>query len=216
MMIHRSRAAAFVAAAVLVAGNASAQNQPVITLTPASAARWDIAAQVGWLAARKSDDDVYGNDSYDAGLGGVTVGRYLTRHLKADVQAAFHGEGRLYRQEYLPNAVPPFRSTEHHLRTATAGAGLSYQFFDNQWFHPYLGGGFEVLREEDRVVTIDGRLGAPATVSTSVSYAGRPFVATGFKWYVSERAFVGAGVRGSFSSRDTTHVAWTLGVGADL
>jgi hypothetical protein len=185
-------------------------------LTPADPARWDIAAHIGWLAARTSDSGVYGNDFYNVGLGGVSLGRYLTPHLKADVQAAIHGEGRSYRQEYLPNAVPPFRASEHHIRTATAGAALSYQFFDNQWFHPYLGGGFEVLREEDRVVTIDGRLGLPAAVATGVAYAARPFVATGFKWYVTERAFVRAGVQGSFPSRDTTRVAWILGLGADL
>jgi opacity protein-like surface antigen len=215
-MIHRSRAAAFVATALLVAGSASAQNQPVISITPANRARWDIAAHVGWLAARTSDPGLYGNDSYNVGLGGVSLGRYLTPHLKAEVQAAIHGEGNLYREEYLPGSVPPFRVTEHHLRTATAGAGLFYQFFDNQWFHPYLGGGVEVLRDEDRAVMIDGRPGLPATVATGVSYATRPFVATGFKWYVTERAFVRAGAQGSFSSRDTTHVAWTLGVGGDL
>lgn len=215
-MIHRSRAAAFMAAALLVTGSAFAQNQPVISLTPANPARWDIAAHIGWLAARKSDSDAYGDDSYNVGLGGLSVGRYLTPHVKAELQAALHGQGRLYRQEYLANAVPPFRASESRFRTATASAGLFYQFFDNQWFHPYLGGGFELLREEAHVVPIDGRLGPSAPITTGVSYGGRPFVATGFKWYVTERAFAGAGVRGSFSSRDTTHVAWTIGVGADL
>ena len=215
-MIHRSRAAAFVATALLAAGNAYAQGQPVISLTPADQARWDIAAHVGWLAARTSDPGVYGNDSYNVGLASVSLGRYLTRHLKAEIQAAIHGEGRLYREEYLPGAVPPFRVTEHHLRTAAAGAGLFYQFFDNQWFHPYVGAGVEALREKDRVVVLDGRLASPATVATGVSYAARPFMATGFKWYVTQRAFVRAGVLGSYSSRDATHVAWTLAVGADL
>lgn len=215
-MIHRSRAAASLATALLVAGSAAAQNQPVVSLAPASPMRWDIAAHVGWLAVRTADSGVYGNDSYNVGLGGLSVGRYLTPHLKADVQAAVHGQGRLYRQEYLPDAVPPFRATEHRLRTATVGAGLFYQFFDNQWFHPHLGGGFEMVREQERVLTIDGRLGSSAPTATGVSYSGRPFVATGFKWYVTERAFVGAAVKGAFSSRDTTHVAWTVRVGADL
>ena len=215
-MIHRRRAAALMATALFVASSAYAQSHPVLSLTPASPMRWDIAAHVGWLAARQSDAGVYGNDSYNVGLGGLSVGRYLTPHLKAEVQAAVHGQGRLYRQEYIPNAVPPFRASEHRLRTATAGAGLFYQFFDNQWFHPYLGGGFVVVREKERVLTIDGRPGSSAPTAAGVSYSRRPFVATGFKWYVTERAFVGAGVRGSFSSRDTTHVAWTVGVGADL
>ena len=216
MMIHRSRAAAFVATALLVAGSASAQNPPVISLTPANPARWDLAAHVGWLVARTPDPGRYGNDVYNVGLGGVSLGRYITPHLKAEAHTAFHGEGRLFREEFLPNAVPPFRASEHYIRSATAGAGLFYQFFDNQWFHPYLGGGVEMLREEDRVLAIDSRLGSRSPVSTGVTYSARPFIATGFKWYVTERAFAGAGVRGSLSSRDTTQVAWTVGVGADL
>ena len=215
-MIHCSRAAAFVATALLVTGSASAQTPPVISLTPASPLRWDIAAHIGWLMARTPDPGVYGNDIYNVGLGGVTLGQYLAPHLKAEAHIAFHGEGRLYREEFLPNTMPPFRASEHHIRTAATGAGLHYQFFDNQWFHPYLGGGVELLREEDRVLVIDSRPGAPRPVSTGVTYSPRPFVATGFKLYVTERAFVRAGVQGSFSSRDATHVAWTLGVGADL
>jgi opacity protein-like surface antigen len=215
-MIHRTRAAAFVATALLVAGGASAQNPPVISVKPSDPARWDIAAHIGWLAARRSEQGLFGNDSYNVGLGAGSVGRYLTPHLKAEVGTALHGAGRLYREEFLPNAVPTFRATEHRLRITTAGAGLFYQFFENQWFHPYLGGGVEALREEDRATVIDPRSGSPARSVTTVSYAARPFLATGFKLYVSERAFVRTGVQGSFSSRDTTHVAWTLGVGADL
>jgi len=215
-MKHRTRAAAFMAAAFFVAGSAAAQNQPAIALTPADPARWDIAAHVGWLAVVTSRSDSYGDDSYNVASGGVSLGRYLTPHLKAEIHAAMNGEGTLYRHEVLPGAAPGFRTTEHHVRTASAGAGLFYQFFDNQWFHPYVGGGLEMLREEDRAVVLDSRLGTGASLASDVSYTARPFVATRFKWYVTERAFVRAGVQGSFSGRGTTHMTWTAAVGADL
>ena len=215
-MKHCSRAAAFMAAAFFVAGSAAAQSPPAIALTPADPARWDIAAHVGWLAVVTPQSDFYGDDSYNVASGGVSLGRYLTPHLKAEIHAAMNGEGTLYRHEVLPGAAPGFRTTEHHVRTASAGAGLLYQFFDNQWFHPYVGGGLEVLREEDRAVVLDGRVGTRASLASDVSHTARPFVATGFKWYVTERAFVRAGVQGSFSGRGTTHVTWTAAVGADL
>jgi hypothetical protein len=136
--------------------------------------------------------------------------------VKTEIHTAANGQGRVYRQDPPSGTVPVFRASEHHFRTAAIGAGLSYQFFENQWFHPYLGGGLELLREEHDVVVLDSRLGPRAPVPAGVSYATRPFVATGFKWYVSDRAFVRAGVQGSFSHRGVTHVAWTTGFGGDL
>jgi outer membrane protein W len=215
-MTHRLRAAAFMAAAFFVAGGAAAQSRPAIELTPASPARWDLAAHVGWLAVFTSQSDPYGDDTYNVASGGVSLGRYLTPHLKTELRVAMNGEGTLYRHEVLPGVAPGFRTTEHHVKTASAGAGLLYQFFDNQWFHPYVGGGFEVLREKDRATVLDGRVGTRTTLASDVSHTARPFVATGFKWYVTERAFVRAGVQGSFFGRGTTRVTWTAAVGADL
>jgi hypothetical protein len=56
----------------------------------------------------------------------------------------------------------------------------------------------------------------PSPAPLKVTYASRPFVATGFKLYVAERAFVRTDVKGSFSNRGTTHVMWTAGIGVDL
>jgi hypothetical protein len=219
-MAHRPRAAAFVAAALLMAASAAAQDRAAISLTPADPADWDIGAHIGWLAAAKPDTasfgGAFGDDWYTALSGRVSAGRYLTPHLKTEIHFAMNAEGRVYRQDPPSGTVPVFRASEHYFRTAATGAGLFYQFFENQWFHPYAGGGLELLREEHRVSVLDGRFGSRVSVPTEVSYAARPFVATGFKWYVAERAFVRAGVQGSFSSRGATHIVWTTGFGADL
>jgi hypothetical protein len=150
----------------------------------------------------------------------------VTPHLKTEIHGGMTGEGRIYRIEELPlpGAPPVFRAQEHYFRSATIGAGVFYQFFDNQWFHPFAGGGIEFLRERDRVEVqppfgpVPGRVlpALPPPPSPQVTYAARPFVATGFKWYVAERAFVRTGVQASFSNHGTTHVVWTAGIGADL
>jgi hypothetical protein len=82
------------------------------------------------------------------------------------------------------------------------GAGLSWQFFENQWFHPSLGGGLDVVGEREAGV------GTTTTV--------RPFVSTGFKWYVNERAFARSDFRVSFYDGAAAHVTWTAGLGVDL
>jgi hypothetical protein len=218
-------AAAFLTAALLITETAAAQ-QPAITLTPADPARWDIAGSVGWLGADMSGAGTIGDDWYDTFAGAVSVGRYVTPHLKTEIHGGMTGEGRIYRVEELrvPGAPPVFRAQEHYFRSATIGAGVFYQLFDNQWFHPFAGGGIEVLRERDRVEVqqpfgpVPGRVlpPLPPPPSPQVMYAARPFVATGFKWYVAERAFVRTGVQASFSNHGTTHVVWTAGIGADL
>jgi hypothetical protein len=216
-MTHTPVAAACLVAAVLIAGPAAAQERPAISLTPRDPVQWDIAGHVGWLAADKSGDGSFGDDWYNALAGGVSAGRYLTPHLKTEVLATITGEGRVYRQEQLPGNAPIFRAREHHFRTAAIGAGVFYQFFDNQWFHPYAGGGLEVLREDHRVTVLEfSRPAVAPSSSRDVSYAARPFVAAGFKWYVAERAFARAGIQGSFSNRGSTHVVWMAGFGADL
>src|SRR6185503_16423369 len=224
-MTQMPLAAAFLAAALLITGTAAAQ-QPAILLTPADPARWDIAGRVGWLGADTSGAGTIGDDWYDTFAGAVSIGRYVTPHLKTEIHGGMTGEGRIYRVEELPlpGAPPVFRAQEHYFRSATIGAGVFYQFFDNQWFHPFAGGGIEVLRERDRVEVqppfgqVPGRALPPLTTppSPQVTYAARPFVATGFKWYVAERAFVRTGIQASFSNHGATHVVWTAGIGGDL
>ena len=222
-------AAAFMAAAVFVAGAAAAQERPAISLTPVESAQWDIAGHVGWLASDKSDIGAEWDDWYNAFAGGVSAGRYLTPHFKTEIHAAMAREGRIYSQDPVPLTAPfpVFRSREHYFRTVSVGAGVSYQFLENQWFHPFVGGGLEVLREHHRVRVPEQFLPQRATgvpmvalpavsFAPEVSYAARPFVTTGFKWYVGERAFLRTSIQASLSHRGRTHVVWAAGIGADL
>jgi hypothetical protein len=104
--------------------------------------------------------------------------------------------------------------------------GMTYQFFRNQWFHPHVGAGIEVARESDRMFVPEWRVpsrqpGTPIVIpgiegGTTVSWAVRPVVSTGFKWYVNERGFIRSDVSVTIGSKRAAQVVWTAGIGVDL
>ena len=182
---------------------ARAQQAPV--LLPVDPPRWDVSAEAGWLGSNKSDIAPAWDDWFDVAAGGGAVGHYWTPHLRSELRVAFAGEGRVYEEQRTTvpgHPFPVFVLDEHRYRTTTVGAGLSYQFFENQWFHPSVGAGLEIARERE------------AGVGTST--IARPFASTGFKWYVNERAFARTDLRVSFSDGAAAHVTWTAGIGVDL
>lgn len=228
-MTRTIRAAAFVAAAFFSGGVANAQDRPGVSLTSAAPATWDVAGHIGWLGSNKAGVGAEWDDWYNAPAGGLTVGHYLTPHFKAEIQAAFSGEGRIFDEQPIPvpgQAFPIFRSREHYFSATTVSGGVSRQFFENQWFHPFVGGGLEVVREQERIETLqqfvpgpDPRVPVviPALVGAeSVRWAARPYVTTGFKWYVSQRGFVRGDLRVSISNQGAQHVVWAAGAGIDF
>jgi hypothetical protein len=51
---------------------------------------------------------------------------------------------------------------------------------------------------------------------TRVHYSGRPFIATGFKGYVSERVFIRTDLRTAWSHEGLAAMAWRTGIGVDF
>lgn len=207
----------------------SAQGIGGISLAPPDLPRWEVAGDVGWLGSNKSEIGPDWNDWYDVATGGASVGHYVTPHLKAELRLAFSGEGRIYHEERIDvpgQTFSAFRLREHHFRTTTLGGAVTYQFFENQWFHPHVAAGIEVVREADRTFAPEWRLpsrqpGVPSVIpavegGTTVSWAVKPVVGTGFKWYVNERGFVRTDVRVSLGDRRATRIVWTAGIGVDL
>lgn len=227
-MNWRITAAAAVVAALLYAPRVAAQDQPAISFTPANPLRWDVAGHAGWLGANKSGVGAEWDDWYNAGLGGLSAGYYFTPHVKTDVHAAFSTEGRIVHGESVAvpgQPFPLFRTREHFFQTSAFGASASYQFFENQWIHPAIGAGFEVVRERHRLFTpqqfVPSRDPIPVVIPaasgpTEVSYRVRPFLTTGVKFYVTERTFIRTDLRSSFSTRGLSHVVWSAGIGVDL
>ena len=127
----------------------------------------------------------------------------------------------------LPGAPAPlFLQRDRELHITTVSAGLISQFFENAWFHPFVGAGIELVHEREHVETVlpiaaprDPRappiVPAPQT-ETRVRDHARPYLATGFKAYVSERAFIRTDLRSSWSSDGLAALAWRSGVGVDF
>ncbi len=207
----------------------SAQTSGGISLTPPDLPRWEVSGEAGWLSSNKSEIGQDWNDWFDVASGGGSIGYYLTLNLKTDLRLAFSGEGSVYQEERIGipgQTFPAFRLREHHFRTVTLGSGVTYQFFENQWFHPHVGAGLELVRESHRTFVPDWRVpsrepGASLGIAsedsrTSISWAVRPVVSAGFKWYVNERGFIRSDVRVALGNGRAAQVVWAAGIGVDL
>jgi hypothetical protein len=218
---------AVMAAALLISAPAAAQGPP-LTLTPASPRLWDVSGDIGWFSSRRPDVAPTWDEWYDAAAASASLARYVTPHVRAELRVSVSGEGRTYQEERLPvpgQPFPAFRLREHYFQTASAGAGVYRQFFDNRWFHPFAGGGLDVERESHRTLTQEQLIGMPGRppvftppqlMAPTVSYAARPFVATGFKWYVHERGFIRSDVKVSVGRHSNVQTTWSAGIGVDL
>ena len=59
-------------------------------------------------------------------------------------------------------------------------------------------------------------MSVPAPAETHVRYYGRRYIATGFKAYVSEHAFIRTDIRASWSSDGLAALGWRSGIGVDF
>ena len=223
------------AAALTVAAPAAAQERrpggppPAVTLQPADPARWDAAFLFGWAGLNRSAVAPEWDDWSQSGSFEAAAGHYLTPHLKLEVGAAVLTKGRVFSQEPIEVPGQPFASfisRQHTFRTAMASAGVSYQLFENTWFHPFVGGGVEAGRDRLRTEIplqfvpirqpdIPPHL-IPGRVEESASWFARPYVAAGFKWYVAERAFIRSDMRMSVSADAVESAVWRAGIGFDF
>jgi len=203
-------------ALLALAPDASAQQPAPV----AAIGRWDVAGQLALLNRNKTDLGSRWDHWYDAPLVQGSAGHYWTPHLKTELEIAVSGAGTIGVEQDL-------RYREHRLRESTIGATAVYQFFDNQWVHPFVGAGLELARERDVAESLPAsfeRFPSPTLPLTlrlvpaidKVSYSVRPVVTGGFKFYVSQRAFVRTEVRTSFSADRPLAIQWRGGVGIDF
>ncbi|HVQ12622.1 MAG TPA: hypothetical protein VMS40_03485 [Vicinamibacterales bacterium] len=222
-----TRVAAFTLAMSLTGSIAVAQEPaPAVTLLPANPSRWDVAAHVTWLGERRADQAFRWDRWINVASGGGTIGYYWTSHLKMELDVSGSTEDEIYSVE--PIALPGTNTLfplqrDHEFRVTTAAVGVVGQFFDNIWFHPFVSAGLEIVREREHVeTTVQGfppRSFPPAIDTepeTIVRFAARPYIATGFKVYVSERAFIRSDMRTSWSSDGLAALGWHNGIGFDF
>lgn len=222
----RARVTALVTICLLATAVHAQERTPTVTLVPPDSPRWDAAAHVIWLGERRRSDAFQWNRWFGVASGGGSIGYYWTAHLKTEVDLSASGEDDTYTYEIVPipgSTTPLYLQRNHELRFTTASAGLFGQFFENAWFHPFAGAGIELVRERQHIETVPppvpprgATVSTPPATETRVSHRGRPFVATGFKAYVSDHAYIRSDVRTSWTGDGIAALAWRTGVGVDF
>jgi hypothetical protein len=215
---------ACLALAVLLPMAAAAQGSAAVILDDPAPPSWDASGQVSWLAVNTNDAAAGWNRWYDVATVGASVGRFFGPHLKVEFDTATSTSAQVYVEHQIivpTQPYPVYYAQPQRFRTTTLAAGVSYQFFDNRWFHPVAGAGLESARETQ---TIDSLVLGPLSTAvplvdppgTTVSWRHRPFADAGFKWFVSEHTFIRSNVRTTFEPGGVGRVSWRSGFGVDF
>jgi hypothetical protein len=194
---------------------------------PAGPSRpWEAAVVTGAFLGHPDETAERGYDEwYGTPQVALVAGRHMTNNLKWQVELSVSGDGGQFIQEPIavPNSpYPIFVSSDRHTRVSAVQTSVVYQFFDNQWAHPFVhigvAAGSERVRARrwpqqlrlgpnDLIVTAED-------VHTTTHQVGL-VVGTGAKLYITPRFFVRADTQvASFSL--ATHLTFRAGLGVDF
>lgn len=185
----------------------------------------DASIALGWAGAEHNVHDQ--RRWHGSLLVGLTGGHYWTDHLKTEVDASWmRPRGReiyetIARQGGVTYAVSNYRA--HDIRF---GVAQLYQFGRNQWVHPYVGVGADIVGRQgtlerdrqSRVVYLQNRnvpIEIPSATERTSSVFAQAVLKTGLKMYVSEKAFFNTELKFGVRS-DVDHVVWKFGMGVDF
>jgi hypothetical protein len=189
-------------------------------------ARGDVSGTAGWLAVNTTGLESY-NDWHGQGLFTAAAGWYWTDHLKTDVEIGASTATQTY------GAVPIDIDGQRHfvsslIRFSSTRVALiqRYQFGRNQWFHPSLGAGVDIVRtsfsqrEEpvlvyDQVTRQNHLLRQPIEHADRDDTEARALVVGGFKAYLTPRTFFLGDMRVAFASRPED-ILLRVGFGVDF
>jgi hypothetical protein len=202
--------------------------QAQVPSPPAPVMRGDAHVALGWqnLHDQQPGNELNSNRWLnDILYGGAGLGWYWTDHWKtqAEFGAGTHGESYRYRQ-FVIDGNQAYESSRIRTQQASVSVGQQYQFFRNQWFHPHVGGGLDLARrsivtEYQPIPVYDSALKTyrttPAHTGFGHDVVARPFAETGFKAYMSRRAFFTSDARLLFRS-GVDEVLFRFGFGFDF
>ena len=204
-------------------------------VTPAWAAAQTVAAtlpdndaiiSIGWAGAEhKIYDDRRWHGSL---LVGVSGGHYWTDHLKTEVDANWNTSGRheVY-QNIARDGGYTYALSDYRAHDTRIGVVQLYQFGRNEWVHPYIGVGADVVRRtasldrrhQSRTVYVAPNRNIPVEIAAASERKTTVFahavLKTGLKMYVSEKAFFNTELKFGMR-RDVDHFVWKLGMGVDF
>ena len=190
--------------------------------------RNDSVLSIGW-AGSESPPDEY--DRWQGSLfASVSGGHHWTDHFKTDIEAGWTSrtDGETY-DDVIVGGVETYATSHFRVRDLRLAISQSYQFGRNQWVHPYVGAGADIIHRQsvlDRPIQsrfasgpLSGRspvsVTVPALHESDTKVLVRPFLKAGVKMYASERTFFVTELKFGFAP-DLDHALWKLGMGFDF
>jgi outer membrane protein with beta-barrel domain len=183
--------------------------------------RADVSGTLGWLNANKTELDGFSgsNDWYNRSLyGGAGLGWYWTDHWKTQIEGGLSSsaELRVYSQALIDGRTASL-SSNYTFVTRRLAIGQQYQFFRNQWVHPFAGVGLDLTWEQtDRTDEIYWSLPVRTTAyPRRTELLTRPFATFGVKAYITPRAFVRTDMKLVFD-KGVDEALLRFGIGVDF
>ena len=230
-MTHRQFRSLALAAVLLGACASSAAAQdgafpPPRTLVPAAFPRWDAGATLGLFAVTTAETDAAWSGWEQKGEFRADAGRYWTTHLKTDIAVSATNSWHDYESEQIAvpgSPVPAFSYIEFERRLYTVAPAVTWQFRENTFMHPYVSGGVKLGLLSEHRSRLGGTYRAGITSYTvpgldehDTRVLARPFVAGGFKSYVTRSVFVRTEGRLAFGTDGIRQVSVLAGMGMDF
>ena len=196
--------------------------------SPQRLMRGDVSGTINWVSINKSDVRSYNDWHSQFGVSGG-AGWYWTDHHKTQVDFAATTAASVYSSQ--PYLVAPqqqtFVTTVRSYESQRVTLIQLYQFRRNEWVHPFLGAGIDIVREEssgrdDPIYWYDQVLRQSRLARDSVRYgdqskiAARGVLTTGVKAYFSRKVFALTDLRVNVSSHRAEDMQWRFGLGADF
>ena len=187
--------------------------------------RNDTIMSIGWSGA---DHDIHDQRHWQGSLlVGLSSGHYWTDHLKTEVEASWSSSGKRQVYENIERQGGyTYALSEYRAYDVRVGIAQLYQFGRNEWVHPYVGVGVDVVRREaslerlpqSRTVFLQNRnipVDIAAASQRHTDVFAHAVLKTGLKMYIGEKTFFNTelkfGVR-----RDVDHLVWKIGMGVDF
>ena len=215
--------------AVAAASQTAAQTPstpPLRSIVPAVFPRWDVSGSLGMLNISTADSGRSWRGWDQRFEYRADLGRYWTTHARTELSVGTSNGWEDYDVAPFPVpgvAAPIYAATDIERRLTTVAPAFTWQFRENSFMHPYVSGGVKVgILEEHRVRTQDlyrfGAQGAlvPPLDERTTRVLARPFVAGGFKSYLSRSVFVRTEGRVGVGPTGPRQVSILAGVGFDF
>jgi hypothetical protein len=205
-----TRVRAFVAAVVL-ALPAVAAAQPADRISADRFRKWDLGGGLGIRFGERDDAVV------PAGSWMAEGTRYWTAHFKTSIAVTTAGQESSYGYSYDPRAA---FSTYWQTKTSPAAYGITagYQFFDNEFAHPYVSAGARFASAYDVTTVQSSRFPYGSVITSSPEKLEvRPVIGGGFKSYFANgRAFMRTELLLAIGPNGSAHAILQFGSGVDF